>query len=184
MQTGFGGGKTHTMLAVYHMVQPAGFPTRDLPGLGEILDIAGLQDKNTLPNCRTVVIDGTALSPSEPRIEEGITLKTIWGRLAWSLGGFAAYDKIKASDENGTAPGKEVLIDLLNEFSPCVILVDELVAYFRQLPEDNSTVLPCGTFGANLSFIQSLTEAVKAVPTAIILASLPEVCQRSRLGSR
>ncbi len=174
LQTGFGGGKTHTMLAVYHMVQPAGFPTRDLPGLGEILDIAGLQDKNTLPNCRTVVIDGTALSPSEPRIEEGITLKTIWGRLAWSLGGFAAYDKIKASDENGTAPGKEVLIDLLNEFSPCVILVDELVAYFRQLPEDNSTVLPCGTFGANLSFIQSLTEAVKAVPTAIILASLPE----------
>lgn len=46
------------------------------------------------------------------------------------------------------------------------------MAYFRQLPENN--VLPSGSFGTNLSFIQSLTEAVKSCPTAILLASLPE----------
>ena len=44
--------------------------------------------------------------------------------------------------------------------------MDELVAYARQLPGER--------FEAFLSFIQSLTEAAKLVPTAVVLASLPE----------
>ena len=61
---------------------------------------------------------------------------------------------------------------MLERHAPCVVLVDELVAYIRQFPEGQ--VLSGGTFESNLSFIQALTEAAKLVPNSIILASLPE----------
>ena len=60
--------------------------------------------------------------------------------------------------------GKEVLADLLGRYAPCVILIDELVAYVRQFEEGKT--LTGGSFDSNLSFIQALTEALKAVPTA------------------
>jgi predicted AAA+ superfamily ATPase len=53
-----------------------------------------------------------------------------------------------------------------------LILVDELVAYLRQF--ENGKQLTGGTFDSNLSFFQALTEALKAVPNAMMLASLPE----------
>ena len=72
----------------------------------------------------------------------------------------------------GTSPGKDALRQLLEHHSPCVVLIDELVAYIRQFPEGQN--LSGGTYDSNLSFTQSLTEAAKLVPTAIVLASLPE----------
>jgi predicted AAA+ superfamily ATPase len=65
-----------------------------------------------------------------------------------------------------------VLRDLLERHSPCVVLIDELVAYIRQFPE--SQAISGGSYDSNLSFVQALTEAVKLVPRAIVLASLPE----------
>src|SRR5208283_3631267 len=56
--------------------------------------------------------------------------------------------------------------------APCVVLVDELVAYIRQFP--NGQTLSGGSYDSNLSFVQALTEAIKLVPNAILLASLPE----------
>jgi len=76
------------------------------------------------------------------------------------------------ADASGTSPGKEVLAELLGRCAPCVILIDELVAYVRQFEEGKA--LAGGTFDSNLSFVQALTEALKAVPTAVLLASLPE----------
>lgn len=64
------------------------------------------------------------------------------------------------------------MVELLKKASPCIILLDELVAFFRQL--DDSKDLSAGKFGSNISFIQILTESVKAVPNAILLAALPE----------
>jgi hypothetical protein len=53
-----------------------------------------------------------------------------------------------------------------------VVLLDELVVYIRQFVD--SQPLSGGTYDSNLSFIQSLTEAAKLVPNAVVLASLPE----------
>ena len=59
-----------------------------------------------------------------------------------------------------------------SRYAPCVVLMDELVAYIRQFPEGQA--LSGGTYDSNLSFVQALTEAVKLVPNAVVLASLPE----------
>lgn len=168
LQTAFGGGKTHTMLAVYH------FATRtcalsQLTGVPQVIEKTKLLD---VPRAKVAVLDGTQLGPSQPRKQGKVQVKTLWGELAWQLGGADAYELVKEADATGTSPGKEILRDLLARHSPCVVLVDELVAYIRQFDEGQS--LTGGTYDSNLSFIQALTESVKLVPNAMVLASLPQ----------
>lgn len=168
LQTAFGGGKTHTMLAVMHMVSGKA-PKSDLAGVPKLLDAAGILD---LPIAKIVVLDGIKLSPSQPRRVEGHALRTLWGELAWQLGGAEAYAALADADATGTNPGKDRLAELIRKAGPCVILIDELVAYIRQFEDGKS--LSGGTYDANLTFIQALTEALKAAPQAVLLASLPE----------
>ncbi|MBE6357833.1 MAG: ATP-binding protein [Lentisphaerae bacterium] len=168
LQTNFGGGKTHTLLAVYHLASRK-VSTDKLQGIPTLLDEAGITN---LPTANIAVIDGTNLSPNQPTERGALKIKTIWGQIAYQLLGAEGYEMVKDSDESGSAPGKEVMIALLKKASPCVLLLDELVAFYRQL--DSSARLTAGTLESNMSFIQSLTESVKAVPNAILLASLPE----------
>lgn len=168
LQTAFGGGKTHTMLAVYHLAK-GDAPASDLPGVPAVLDAAGVTE---LPRARIAVLDGIKSSPNQPVICDGQAIRTLWGDLAWQLGGAEGYALVADADASGTSPGKAVLETLLSAYAPCVILIDELVAYVRQF--DEGKALTGGTFDSNLSFVQALTEALKAVPTAVLLASLPE----------
>ncbi len=168
LQTAFGGGKTHTMLTVFHLATRK-VDTRQLMGIPPILDAAGIAD---LPYARVAVLDGIKLSPSQPLQHDGVQVNTLWGELAWQLAGQAGYELVHLADNDGTSPGKEVLIKLLTQAAPCVILIDELVAFIRQFEPGHQYL--AGTFDSNISFIQALTEALKAVPNALLLASLPE----------
>lgn len=168
LQTAFGGGKTHTMLAVYHLATRS-CPIKDLVGVPALLDQAGLMD---VPKSRIAVLDGTNMAPGQPWKLGNQTVNTLWGELAWQLGGESGFALVKDADANGTSPGKDVLKTLLERHAPCVILIDELVAYIRQFPE--SQQISGGSYDTNLSFVQALTESAKLVPNAILLASLPE----------
>ncbi len=169
LQTAFGGGKTHTLLAVYHLAR-ASVPASDLLGVPAILDAAGVAE---LPKARVAVLDGVELlsMASKPRVHGGCTVRTLWGELAWQLGREAGYQHVKEADQTGTAPGKTELASMLAASAPCVILMDELVRYMSQFEEGRT--LSGGTYDTQLSFVQALTEALKAVPTAALLASLP-----------
>ncbi len=167
LQTSFGGGKTHTMLAVYHLA------TRhcalgDLSGIPLLLDQAGVMD---VPLASVAVLDGTAHAPGQPWMHGEQAVCTLWGELAWQLGGAEAFALVQQTDANGTSPGKDLLCTLLTRFAPCVVLLD-VVVYIRNFVE--SQPLSGGTYDSNLSFVQSLTEAAKLVPNAVVLASLPE----------
>jgi uncharacterized protein len=168
LQTAFGGGKTHTMLAVYHLAKHT-CPVKELAGIPALLDNAKLMG---IPTARVAVLDGNALAPGQSWKHGAQVVKTLWGELAWQIGGEEAFSLLKEADANGTSPGKDVLRNILSKYAPCVILMDELVAYIRQF-EDGKT-LSGGTYDSNLSFVQALTEAVKQVPSAVLLASLPE----------
>src|SRR6185437_16037426 len=169
VQTAFGGGKTHTMLAVYHLAKRK-VPLADLAGVSGLVDQAGLND---VPHARGVaVIDGSNLAPGQPRKQGHQMINTLWGELAWQFGREVGFALVAEADATGTSPGKDVLRRLLEAYSPCVVLIDELVSYIRQFPEGQT--LSGGTYDSNLSFIQALTEAAKLVPSAVIIASLPE----------
>jgi hypothetical protein len=168
LQTNFGGGKTHSMLALYHLF--SGAKPTDLPGLEELL--SDLEIK-TLPKANRAVLVGVNFSPAESRKkEDGTEVRTMWGEMAWQLGGRKAFDLVAKSDKAGTSPGKEVLVELLTSCSPCLILIDEWVALLRQLPDEDG--LAAGSFGSNITFAQALTEAVKGAPQALVVASLPQ----------
>lgn len=168
LQTAFGGGKTHTMLAVYHLASRQ-ISTSKLEGVPPILDKAGIGD---LPTANVAVLDGINMSVSQGKKHGSITANTLWGEMAWQLAGESGYELVKESDTKGTAPGKDVLVQLLKSSAPCVVLIDELQKFFSDLTPGKE--LNAGTYEANLKFIQALTEAFKAVPNAILLASLPE----------
>ena len=167
LQTNFGGGKTHSMLALYHLFSDV--PANELAGIEEILDAT---DIVTAPKvCRTALV-GTALNPGQPHVKKkGIEIRTLWGELAWQLGGSEGYALVARNDENGTSPGSQVLSDLFKRYNPCLILIDEWVAYVRQTY--GKTGLPGGSFDTNMTFAQAITEAARATPGALLVASIP-----------
>lgn len=167
LQTNFGGGKTHSMLALYHMAGPT--PTQDLSGLDQLLEQHGLSVPDGI---NRAVLVGTSRGPQDVlNAEGGRKIRTTWGELAWQLGGADAFDMIAENDANGIAPGSHLLEAIFKKCGPCLILIDEWVAYLRQVYRVEG--LPSGSFDANLSFVQSLTEAVKASPGTLLVASLP-----------
>jgi predicted AAA+ superfamily ATPase len=168
LQTAFGGGKTHTLLAVYHLATRK-CALRDLAGIPPLIDQAKLMD---VPQARVVVLDGNAHAPGQPWKHGKHGIRTLWGELAWQLGAEEGFALVKEADATGTSPGKDVLKTLLETYAPCVVLIDELVAYVRQFQDGQP--LSGGSFDSNLSFLQALTEACKLVPNAILLGSLPE----------
>ena len=98
--------------------------------------------------------------------------------MAWQLGFAAggvkeakkAYARVAADDQKATSPG-DVLRKLFNEYGPCLILIDEWVAYARQLHDQSD--LPAGSFATQFTFAQALTEAAKAAKNCLLVISLP-----------
>ena len=155
LQTNFGGGKTHSMLALYHLF--SGTAPHEFVGIDSVMEEAGAK---SLPTAKRVVLVGNKISPGNPvKKPDGTVVRTLWGELAWQLGGKKAFGQLAADDEKATNPG-DVLRKLFNEYGPCLILIDEWVAYARQLHDQ--TDLPAGSFETQFSFAQALTEFSKA----------------------
>ena len=166
LQTNFGGGKTHSMLALYHLF--SGASASDLAGVDEVLAEAGVK---TLPKAKCVVLVGNKISPGSPVTKaDGTVVRTLWGELAYQLGGKKAYARIKADDENATNPG-DALRELFKEYGPCLVLIDEWVAYARQLHDQSD--LPAGGFETQFTFAQALTESAKLAGNCMLVISLP-----------
>jgi predicted AAA+ superfamily ATPase len=166
LQTNFGGGKTHSMLALYHLF--SGTAPSQLLGIDEVLKDAGVKK---LPEVKRVVLVGNRISPGNPVTKpDGTVIRTLWGELAWQLGGKHAFARVRADDEKATSPG-DALRELMNEYGPCLILIDEWVAYARQLHDTSD--LPAGSFETHFTFAQALTESAKLAKQCLLVISLP-----------
>lgn len=165
LQTNFGGGKTHSMLALYHLF--SGVPPRELLGMDEVLAEAQIDE---LPAVRRAVLVGNRISPGNPSVKpDGTEVRTLWGELAWQLGGKTAFERVRNDDERATNPG-DALQALFRDHGPCLVLIDEWVAYARQLHEGSD--LPGGSFETQFTFAQALTEQAKDA-NCLVVISLP-----------
>lgn len=165
LQTNFGGGKTHSMLALWHVA--AGLPLGDFPqDTQELLKANGY----TGAKVNRVAIVGNHFSPSGMPKDDGTYVNTIWGELAWQLGGAEAHSLVAKSDADRTHPG-DALHELLQKYAPAVILIDEWVAYARSLLGRDD--LAGGTFDDQFTFAQSLTEAAKGTSGVLLAISIP-----------
>jgi predicted AAA+ superfamily ATPase len=168
LQTNFGGGKTHSMLALYHIFsgQPLTAYPQEVQELLAGSDLAALSGR-----VRRVVLVGNHIAASGLEAKpDGTQVNTLWGELAWQLGGRPAYDSIARADADRTNPGA-ALTEMIAAYAPCVILIDEWVAYARLLFGRDD--LAGGTFETQFTFAQTLTEAVAAVHGALLVVSIP-----------
>jgi len=165
LQTNFGGGKTHSMLALWHVA--AGRPLGDFPQDSQELLLASGYTGDSI---NRVALVGNHLSPSGITKADGTRVNTLWGELAWQLGGPEAYPIVAQSDSDRTPPG-QALHHLLAAYSPAVILIDEWVAYARSLVGRDD--LAGGTFDDQFTFAQALTEAAKGTPGVLLAISIP-----------
>ena len=166
LQTNFGGGKTHSMLALYHLF--SGAEPGELPGVAAVLENAQVSRQDPV---RRVVLVGNKISPGNPVTkDDGTVVRTLWGELAYQLGGKEAFARIAADGQYATNPG-DVLRELFRQYGPCLILIDEWVAYARQLHDQSD--LPAGSFETQFSFAQVLTESARLANNCLLVISLP-----------
>ena len=123
LETSFGGGKTHDEIALWHICKQA----REIEGLDRFADLNLIPDRPV----QVAAVDGRDLDPENGIYHQsGITTKTLWGEIAYQVGGVEGYRLLQRSDRSGISPGTDVLDRLLNG-KPTVIILDEIARYLR-----------------------------------------------------
>ncbi|WP_165360624.1 ATP-binding protein [Candidatus Chloroploca sp. Khr17] len=172
IETPFGGGKTHTLLALYHCIKHRAEVVKNAE-VQWLLSQIGLP---AMPDAGVATIVGTDLSAVEPvRTPDGTHIQTLWGLVAYQLGQHQGrerefYQIVQAADEQRSAPGADALRRLLAQ-APALILMDELVNYVvsASAVAVGETTLKDQT----IAFLQQLTQAVAQTPRTVLLLTIP-----------
>lgn len=147
LRTPFGGGKTHALLALYHIVK----------GKDEVSHL--LPSELPKPDARVAVFVGTQADTLHGR--------TPWGEIAHQLG---QYHIVEEHDKMRISPGKERLREVLDG-APTLILMDEVLEYITKANETEKAMnVPKGQ---TLAFLQELTEVVTSLPNCCLVITLP-----------
>jgi hypothetical protein len=167
LQTGFGGGKTHTLISLYHLAR-LGRQLAQSAVTKPLLDYTG---DPTFESARLAVFTNTTNDAASGRImADGTHLHTMWGELAYQLGGKEAYELVRKNDESLIAPAG-VFRKVLEQFNPALILVDELTDYCVKA---SARVVGASTLAdQTISFMQELSEAVAGTNHCVLVATLP-----------
>lgn len=154
LQTPFGGGKTHALLTLYHLVGSY----KELNHLEQLQGL--LADWQGFTGARVAVFVGTAADPVRGR--------TPWGEIAYQLG---CYEIVREHDERRVAPGKERIKEILAKSGPTLILMDELLQYIVKASQVERVEKI--TQGQTLAFMQELSEAIATSEKSVLVLTLP-----------
>ncbi len=168
LQTAFGGGKTHTLVALWHLAKHAD-RLKGSPHAEGLRKAVGGQLPEKVKGV-AVFTNQTCDATQGRQVEDGVHLRTLWGELAYQLGGEALYERVRANDESQRVP-QGLFVEVVREAAPCLILLDELADYCV-----GAAAVPVGDTSLadqTVSFIQQLTESVQQVPGAVVVATLP-----------
>lgn len=168
LQTAFGGGKTHTLVALWHLAKHVDRLKGSPHGEGLRKAVGGRLPEKV--KGVAVFTNQTCDATQGRQVEDGVHLRTLWGELAYQLGGKALYERVRANDESQRVP-QGLFVEILQAASPCLILLDELADYCV-----GAAAVPVGDTSLadqTVSFIQQLTESVQQVPGAVVVATLP-----------
>lgn len=170
LQTGFGGGKTHTLISLFHLAK-WGKKAIKSEHTKELLETTG---EPKFESAHIAVFTNTTNDPVQGRKVNGFTIRTLWGELAYQLGGVAAYEIIRINDEKQIAP-KGLFKKVLEQCKPCLILIDELADYC--VSASAVKVEASNLSDQTVSFMQELTEAVTGTDNCVLIATLPASAQ-------
>lgn len=155
LSTGFGGGKTHTLIALWHLAKHI---TQTTLGT-ELLPAAGRPKKVVVAG-----VDAQKFGSTVCASHDDIETHSLWGELAFQLGGPAGYAEMQAVDDPTTVPHDAAVRAMLPD-DPVLILLDELVIYMALLGEQAQ--------GALLSSLSKLIAEVGARRQAVVVITDP-----------
>ncbi|MCB0540736.1 MAG: DUF499 domain-containing protein, partial [Bacteroidetes bacterium] len=167
LQTGFGGGKTHTLISLFHLAK-MGKKAENSADTADIIKATGVPE---FDSANIAVFTNTTNDAATGRTtDDGIHINTVWGELAYQLGGKSAYDIIKANDEQKVAPGG-LFKKVLEHCKPALILIDELADYCVKaggVKVGNNTLAD-----QTISFMGELTQAIAETNNCVAVITLP-----------
>jgi hypothetical protein len=159
LDTQYGGGKTHSLIALYHAVK----------GMSGVAKPEEFVKPALLPKgkVRVAALDGENADPANGlELEPGLRAHSIWGEMAYRLAGRTGFERVRKSDEKHTAPGAETIAQLFGD-EPALILIDEVSVYLRKVAH----AFPDAT-GQFTAFLHALIKAVSTTPKAALVATL------------
>ena len=164
MTTQFGGGKTHSLLLLYHLASN-GDAARGWQGVARLRDLAGVK---VIPEAKVAVFVGTEFDPISGRGgDDGTPLrKTPWGEIAYQLGGVEALEVLKEHEKQGIAPGGDVIRKFLPTDKPVLILMDELMNFVSRSRKS-------GMAAQLYSFLHNLSEEARGRDNMVLAVSIP-----------
>jgi len=159
LDTQFGGGKTHGLIALVHAVR----------GMKGVSSPEEFIDPKFLPGgeIRVAALDGENSDPANGlRLEGDLLARSLWGEMAYRLAGREGFERVRRSDETHVAPGTNTIVELFGG-KPTLILIDEVAVYLRKV----ANVFPdaVNQFSA---FAQSLFKAVATSPQVSLVITL------------
>lgn len=171
LQTGFGGGKTHTLISLYHLSKWG----KNAINSHFTKDLLAYTGNPEFDSARIAVFTNSTNDPANGReTADGVHIQTIWGELAYQLGSKTAYELVRKNDEQLIAPAG-IFKQVLAQCKPALILVDELADYCVKASArkaGNSSLAD-----QTISFMQELTEAVSGTNNCVAVITLPASVQ-------
>lgn len=160
----FGGGKSHTLAALFHAARKR----EALDGIAEAKEFA------RPGHVAVAVFDGEKFDARNGKtLEDGRTIQTMWGWIAWQIDPEKAFPLVAEHDKDRVAPGGDVIRDLLTKGAggrPVLILLDEVLKYMERSAA--VSVLDSNLQRQAKDFFQNLTVEVAGSEKAALVYSL------------
>lgn len=164
LETSFGGGKTHNLIALYHLAQghADGLPSDVAP-------------KKWLPKSpwTAVGIVGSDMDPGNGIDHGEVTTRTLWGELAYQVGKLKGYKLVQKSDEELVAPGTQVLEKLVGD-TPTLIMLDEVARYLRAAKAVPTANKKSDLAEQTVAFLMTLIEFAASQPKVALVITLAD----------
>lgn len=167
LQTGFGGGKTHTLISLFHLAK-LGKNAANSESVKELIAATGTPEFDA---ANIAVFTNTTNDAANGRTTaDSVHIQTIWGELAYQLGGKTAFEVVRKNDEQMISPAG-LFKQVLEKSKPALILIDELADYCVKASarKVGSSTLADQT----ISFMQELTEAISGTNNCVAIITLP-----------
>ncbi|MFH1574235.1 MAG: DUF499 domain-containing protein, partial [Acidobacteriota bacterium] len=155
LSTGFGGGKTHTLMALWHL----GKNIDDLSMGTELLPAAGRPKKVTV-----IAVDAGKAGVPEFNTHGRVKIHSLWGEIFFLMGGEKALKALGKADDPEASPSEDQ-IEAAFPDGPVLLLIDELVIYMAKLSERGQ--------GNLMGFINNLAAAVRKRRQTVLIVTDP-----------
>lgn len=164
LETAFGGGKTHNLIALFHAAR--GF----LPNEAAFVAPEFIPEPGAIRICGVV---GTDLEPTVGIHHDGATTYTLWGEIAYQLGGADAFSAIAQSEASLSAPGTEFLEQIIGD-APTLIMIDEIARHLRTAKAVTTPNGRSDLAEQTSAFLMSLFEFAASKRQVVVVFTLAE----------